>query len=327
MTNPKTILIIDDEIFIRDSLTYFFEDDDYIVFSAANGDRGLNIFFNEPIDMVITDLKMPGKNGFDVMETILQSKPDTPLIVVSGTGRKEDVIKALRMGAKDYITKPIEDLNIIRHTVQKVFENRRLIQENRQYRQQLEKSEHQYRTITENIAEGVFTVDEHENFTYANQAFCNMIGYSSEDILKKTIKVFTTADSYKIVQQQILNRKKGLTNRYEIQLRHKNKQPVHVELACSPVFSDTKAFKGAIAVVRDITKRIEFRKKFQRFLSQKNDISKDILPICANCKSIRMEKDRWVPVENYFSTIVFSHGICPACCKKLYPDFDFSSLD
>ncbi|WP_300462293.1 response regulator [Desulfobacula sp.] len=327
MTDQKTILIIDDEIFIRDSLTYFFEDDDYIVFTAENGDRGLDIFFNEPIDLVITDLKMPGKNGFDVMKTILYAKPDTPLIVVSGTGRKEDVIKALRMGAKDYITKPIEDLDMIRHTVQKVFENKRLVQENRQYRQQLEKSEHQYRTITENIAEGVFTVDENQNFTYTNPAFCDMIGFSSEDILAKNIKRFTTEDSYKIVQQQILNRKKGLTNRYEIQIHHKNKQPVHVELACSPFFSDTNAFKGSIVVVRDITKRIEFRKKIQHFLAQKDTISKDVLPICANCKSIRMEKGKWVPVEDYFSTIVFSHGICPACCDKLYPDFDFSDLD
>ncbi|CCK79282.1 response regulator [Desulfobacula toluolica] len=327
MTDQKTILIIDDEVTIRDSLKSFFEDEDYLVFSAENGESGLDIFFNNQVDIVITDLRMPGMDGIEVMKTIHKSKPDTPLIVISGAGKKEDIIKALRMGAKDYITKPVEDLDMISHTVKQVLENKRLFEENKRYRKQLEKSEHQYRTITENIVEGVFTVDEHENFTYTNQAFCIMTGYSSDEILKKNIKDLSDEDNFKIIQQQTQNRKTGLSSRYEIQIFDKSNHPVHVELACSPIWSDTNIYKGSISVVRDITKFIELRKKFQRFLLQKDSNSKDILPICANCKSIKIEKNNWVQVEDYFSTIVFSHGICPACCEKLYPGFDFSVLD
>ncbi|MCD4721433.1 MAG: response regulator [Desulfobacula sp.] len=327
MTHQKTILIIDDEISIRDSLALFFKDEDYVVFTAEDGKSGLNIFFNEEIDIVLTDLRMPKKDGIEVMQTIHKTRPDTPMIVVSGAGKKEDIIKALRMGAKDYITKPLADLDMIGHTVKQALENSRLNKENKQYRKQLEKSEYQYRTITENIAEGVFTVDKFENFTYTNQAFCTMIGFSSDKILQKNIKDLSTEDSFDIIQQQTLTRKKGFTGRYEIQIIDKDMKTVHVELACSPIFSDDNQYEGAIAVVRDITKIIELRKNFQKFLTQKDIVSNDVLPICANCKSIRIKNNDWIQIEAYFKDIVFSHGICPTCCDKLYPEFDFSELD
>ena len=60
MTQQKTILIIDDEVSIRESLKSFFEDEDYLVFTAEDGDEGLHIYFNEKIDLVLTDLRMPG---------------------------------------------------------------------------------------------------------------------------------------------------------------------------------------------------------------------------------------------------------------------------
>lgn len=326
MTHQKTVLIIDDEISIRDSLTLFFKDEGYAVFTAEDGESGLNILFNKEIDIVLTDLRMPKKDGIEVMQTIHKTRPDTPMIVVSGAGKKEDIIKALRMGAKDYITKPI-DLDIIGHTVKQALENTRLNKENKRYRKQLEKSEYQYRTITENIAEGVFTVDELENFTYTNQAFCTMIEFSSSEILQKNLKDISSEDSFNIIQQQTLTREKGLTGRYEIQLLDKNMRTVHVELACSPIFGDGNKYQGAIAVVRDITKIIGLRKKFQKFLAQKDTTSKDVLPICANCKSIRVKNNDWIQIEAYFKDIAFSHGICPTCCDKLYPEFDFSELD
>ncbi|NOX34853.1 MAG: response regulator [Deltaproteobacteria bacterium] len=327
MAHQKTILIIDDEITILDSLGSFFKDEGYIVFTAEDGEQGLDIFFNKKIDVVITDLRMPKKDGIDVMKTIHKHNRATPMIVVSGAGKKEDIIKALRMGAKDYITKPVTDLEMIGHTVEQVLENKRLNEENRQYREKLEKSENRYRTITENIAEGVLTVDELENFTYTNQAFCTMIGYSSDEILKKNLRDISTKESFKIARQQTRTRKKGLTGRYEMQMIDKNLRPVHVELACSPILDDGNNYQGAIVVVRDITKIIELKKKFEKFLNRENTASKDIIPICANCKNIKVKDDDWVQVEDFFKNIVFSHGICPACCDKLYPEFDFSDLD
>ena len=327
MTDQKRILIIDDEPSIRDSLASFFEDQDFIVFTAEDGEKGLDIVFNTTIDIVLTDLRMPRKDGIQVMKAIHARYPETPMIVVSGAGEKEDVIKALRMGAKDYITKPIEDLDRMIHTVKQVLENKRLIDENERYRNRLEKSEQQYRTITENIAEGVFAVDAKENISYANQAFCTMLGYSNAELMPKNLKNLSTKDSFKLIQQQTLAWKKGSTSRYEIQLVDKQHQPVHAELACRPVFDNTNTYQGTITVVRDITQTIALRKKFEKFLVQKETLATDVVPICANCKTIRIKDDTWIPIEDYFTDMVFSHGICPACCDKLYPEFNFSDLE
>lgn len=311
----KTLLIIDDDLSIRKSLTNYFEDRDFIVFPAEDGQKGLDIFFTRKIDIVLTDLRMPKTDGIEVMKTIHRHNPEIPMIVISGAGKQEDIIHALRMGAKDYITKPITDFDMIEHTIEKVLESSRLKAENIAYRKQIEKSEKQYRTITENIAEGVFTLDKQGNFTYTNQAFCRMTGYSQEAILQKNIKDMAAIDSLDITKT---------TARYEIQLIHKNSQFLHVELSCSAVVDDNDTGQGIIAVARDITNIVELKQKYKKFLVDQDTAAKNVVPICANCKNIRIKKGKWIKVENYFNTIAFSHGICPECCEKLYPDFDFS---
>ena len=324
MADPKTILIIDDEISILESLGDFFEHHGYTVFSAADGDQGLDIFSTRQIDIVLTDLRMPKLDGIEVMKTIHDRRPDMPMIVVSGAGEEDDIIHALRMGAKDYIKKPILDLNMILHTVEKVLEHQRLNEENKQFRDQIIQSENQHRIITENIAEGVFTVDEQENFTYTNQAFCKMIGYPCDQVLKKNLADVSTTDSFDVIQLQTQQRRAGLTSRYEIQLLNRNKETVHVELCCSPIASDGSDYQGAIAVVRDITKIIELREKYHKFLEQQESTSKSVIPICASCKNIRVKDENWISIEDYFKDIVFSHGICSHCCDKLYPELDLS---
>ena len=327
MSDATTILIIDDEYAILESLSAYLEDEGYNVITAENGETGLTVFSMEAVDIVLTDLRMPVMDGLEVMKTIRQKSPDTPMIVISGAGGKEDIITALRMGAKDYITKPIENLNIISHTVAQVLENKRLSDENERYRRQLEKSENRYRTITENIAEGVFTVNEDENITYTNQAFCRMTGFSQAEILQKNLMDLTTVASFKTVLEQTQNRRSGRTDRYVIEVISKDKITRHIELACSPIFSETSVYQGAIAVARDITDIMVLRRKYQAFQEQAPTTEKDVTPICANCKRIRIGKGQWIQLEAYFKNIMFSHGICPSCCKTLYGDLDFPDID
>lgn len=322
MSRETKILIIDDEISILESLASFFEDEGYGVLTAPDGKIGIEKFLNNTVDIILTDLRMPGKDGLDVMKTVLGSAPDTPMIVISGAGKKEDIIKALRMGAKDYITKPIEDLDMISHTVSQVLENKRLNDENREYRKRLEKSEHQYRTITENIAEGVFTVDKNEKFTYSNAAFCAMVGYDSEILLSKSLRDITTKDSFAVILEQTQNRIAGSIDRYIIELIREKGDILHIELVCSPIFGSHNTYQGAIAVARDVTQIMALKKTYEKFISPDTPSSNDITPICAGCKNIRVKKGVWETVEEYFKETVFSHGICPECCKKLYPEFD-----
>jgi len=322
--HQETLLIIDDEISIRESLADLFEDKGYRVFTAENGHMGLDLFFRENVDVVITDLLMPVMDGLEVMRTIHKSDPDQPMIVISGAGKKQDVIQALQMGAKDYISKPIIDLDIIVHVVKKVFENRRLAYENKAYSERLEKSEKQYRTITEQIAEGVLTVDAQENITFVNPAFCKMMGYPADKLISMNLEQISTRDSFLVILEQTQIRKKGKTSRYEIQLVHANEHTVHVELTCSPINQGKdQTYTGTIIMARDISQRIKLQRQCEQFMKSPQDIPENAVAICANCKKIRGEDKRWKNIEKIFDHLIFSHGICPECCDKLYPDLNF----
>ena len=134
----KKLLTIDDEDGLRRSIQLFFEDSGFVVFEADSGRAGLEVFRQEQPDIVLVDLRMPEMDGLQVIRTLAEEAPDVPVVVVSGTGMLEDAIEAIRAGACDYITKPVTDLLVLEHTVNKALEKADLIAENRMYQENLE---------------------------------------------------------------------------------------------------------------------------------------------------------------------------------------------
>ncbi len=137
-TEQPVILTIDDEAVVRGSIHAYLEDYDYRVLEADNGLAGLEIFHQDKIDLVLVDLRMPEMGGIQVLKTIRARNPEMPVIVVSGAGDISDVVEALRLGAWDYLMKPINDMSILRHAIEKGLERARLLGENRRYQNELE---------------------------------------------------------------------------------------------------------------------------------------------------------------------------------------------
>ncbi|MCK4659781.1 MAG: response regulator [Phycisphaerae bacterium] len=133
-----TVLTIDDEAVVRRGITAYLEDTGFSVLEAENGRVGLEIFRHEHPDVVLIDLRMPEVDGLEVLETLARESPDTGTIVISGTGMMADAVEALHRGAWDYIIKPIEDMAVLLHAVEKVLERACLIRENRSYQKHLQ---------------------------------------------------------------------------------------------------------------------------------------------------------------------------------------------
>lgn len=133
------VLIIDDEAYIRESLKGFLEDYSYDVVVAEDGRKGLESFALESPDLVLCDLRMPEMDGLEVLRTIVAKAPETPIIIVSGAGNISDSVEALRIGAWDYILKPIQDMTVLLHAIDKALERSSLIMEKELYRKDLEK--------------------------------------------------------------------------------------------------------------------------------------------------------------------------------------------
>lgn len=216
--NPL-VLTIDDERVIRESFKNFLEDYDYEVLEAENGKTGLEIFKSKNPDLILVDLRMPEVDGLEVLEKVRLHSPDTPVIVVSGTGIISDAIEALRLGAWDYLLKPIVDMSVLLHSIEKNLERSRLIRENRAYQKHLEtevakrtreleaankdllreialrkktefslrENEKKYRGYIENAPYGVFVIDGQGKYVEVNNAACQVTGYSKEELIGMVI--------------------------------------------------------------------------------------------------------------------------------------------
>ncbi|MEH6344196.1 MAG: response regulator [Bermanella sp.] len=132
------ILVIDDEAIVRNSIVAYLEDSGFDVIEAENGREGVACFNSQRPDVVLCDLRMPHMDGLAVLKEINQTRPNTPFIVVSGAGVMADVVEALRLGASDYLIKPIIDLEVLEHSVRRNLLQQRLLEENAVYRCQLE---------------------------------------------------------------------------------------------------------------------------------------------------------------------------------------------
>lgn len=132
------VLIIEDDLTLSRSVRSYFEDYEFTVFDADDGTTGLDLYFKHHPDVVITDLQLPGMDGIEILTQIHAADPDTPVLVISGSGTIQDVVQAMRQGAWDYLIKPISQISFLRYSVEKALERARLIRENNSYREHLE---------------------------------------------------------------------------------------------------------------------------------------------------------------------------------------------
>lgn len=128
---PRTerILVIDDEENIRSTVEEFLSLNGYQVETAASGRAGLDLLGRNAYDLVVSDLRMPDVDGLAVIEWIRETQPDLPVLVMTGHATVESTIRALRLGAYDYLLKPFR-LDEIERTIENCLEKRRLERRN-----------------------------------------------------------------------------------------------------------------------------------------------------------------------------------------------------
>ncbi len=105
---PATVLVVEDDEAMRELLLEELEDVGYRVLAAAGGREGIERVRNEPVDLVITDLRMPDLDGFDLIRDVTATRNPPHIVMITAFGSIETAIKAVKLGAYDYITKPFE---------------------------------------------------------------------------------------------------------------------------------------------------------------------------------------------------------------------------
>ncbi|GAA6135303.1 SpoIIE family protein phosphatase [Oceaniserpentilla sp. 4NH20-0058] len=145
------VLVIDDEAIVRESIVAYLEDSGFDVIEAENGQEGVACFNSQLPDIVLCDLRMPSMDGLAVLKKINKTNPNTPFIVVSGAGVMADVVQALRLGASDYLIKPILDMEVLEHSILRNLKSMRLAEQNSAYRLQLENNNRELESRLEEL--------------------------------------------------------------------------------------------------------------------------------------------------------------------------------
>ena len=134
----STILIVDDELNIRNGLVQAVEMEGYEGIPAADGEEAWNIINSREIDMVITDLRMPGLDGSSLLKKIYSSYPTLPVVVLTGHGTIEDAVTAMQNGAVDFLTKPV-NLNHLFVLIKKSLASRDMVRKNEELQSELDR--------------------------------------------------------------------------------------------------------------------------------------------------------------------------------------------
>ena len=132
MSNKKEkILVVDDEKIVRESLFHWFQEEGYQIETAEDGETALRIFDKNKFDLLLVDMKMPGMSGLELLAKVKEIDKDTIVILITAFASVPTAIKALKDGAYDYVTKPV-DPDELEHLVKKALEQRSLRVENEQ---------------------------------------------------------------------------------------------------------------------------------------------------------------------------------------------------
>jgi PAS domain S-box-containing protein len=207
----SNILVVDDEKSIRITLKAFLEADNYTVSIAEDVDEALKMLKKKAFDVVVTDIILPRITGVDLLKSIKRISPDVQVIMMTGEPNVETATESLRVGAFDYLYKPITKNDVLK-TVKNAVMIKQLNDENRQHKEELElmiqdrtaeliekheqlikeieerkQSENRLQAITLTMADWIWEVDKNGRYTYVSDSVKNILGYSSEELIGKTL--------------------------------------------------------------------------------------------------------------------------------------------
>jgi DNA-binding NtrC family response regulator len=214
------LLVADDEKNIREGLAAALELDGHEVVLAADGDEGWKRFQKGDIDLVVTDLRMPGLSGEEFLKRISSETPGVPVIVLTGHGTVENAVEAMRNGAYDFLTKPV-NLDRLSLLVKRALQNRELILQHRRLEEDLERKK-QFDSIigTSSAMRRVFDTIRQVAPTKASVLITGESGVGKElvaDALhqlsprkdKPLVKVHCAALSESLLESELFGHEKG----------------------------------------------------------------------------------------------------------------------
>jgi len=304
MSTDKLVLLIEDDLVLQQVMKAYFDLEEIKLVIAGNGNEGIKLFNQMKPGVVVTDLRMPGMDGIEVVTTITQSSPDVPVIVMSGMGKMGDSIEALRCGAWDYLEKPCKPADLL-HAVKKGFEHFELVREKNRYRdfleeevtkrtkelegeldrrktaeQSLYESEQKFRAIFDKASHYIALIDASGVLIELNDTSRDfMVGNNSKVLGKKLWDMSWWAPDKQIqneVENAIAQASRGELVRFETKIYSQDGGYVYIDFSLKPVKDEMGEVKLILAEGHDVTahKQIESDLIDAKELAEASDLAK-----------------------------------------------------
>lgn len=279
------VLFIDDEEGIRKVMAISLADAGYEVLTAADGESGLRLCQEHSPQIIITDIRMPGIDGLEVLRRIKEMDPDREVIVVTAFGEMETAIRALQLDASDFITKPIQDeaLAVALKRARERFSIRRelrdytaLIEE--RWMETSEKLAETYnfqKNLIESSMDGILACDQECRVITFNRAMERMLGYHKDEVIgRMTLYDFLPMGEVERFNDKLRTDDYGGKNRlalFETTMIAKGGQKIPVQLSATALVDDQREI-GVVSFFRDLR---EIRRIEQQFADQARLLQQD----------------------------------------------------
>lgn len=272
------VLIIDDEEGIRRVMSITLGDAGYQVITAEDGEKGIQLCKEESPQIIITDIRMPGLDGREVLERVKEMDPDKEVIVVTAFGEMELAVRALQLDASDFITKPINDEALFvalerakeRYATRKELNDYTALIEERwmDTAEELARVFNFQDNLIESSIDGIVGCDKEGNIVIFNKRLEQMLGYTKEEVRGQVsfdqLLPVGTANRFK---EDLYSDEYGGENSlflYETNLVAKTGEKIPVQLSATVLFEENEE-SGVVCVIRDLR---EIRRLEQQFADQ-----------------------------------------------------------
>ena len=275
------ILIVDDEESIRFTFTNFLVEEGYEAVSAENFGQAVEVLRREEIDLAFVDIVLGGKSGLDLLSEIKKASPETEVIVITGAPTVVTASTALRLGALDYIVKPVRQDTLLR-VAGKALEHKRLKAAKEAYRLNLE-------AIFNSVQDAIITADKDLIVAEVNSAVGDLCCIRRDTARGAPVRSTIYQCSGACLEALEMTVATGETVRREhIDCESKKKPNQVVSVAATPLLRQDGTPIGGVMVIRDETPRLELEKtlaetrRFSKLVGQSPAISET-----AHCITVR----------------------------------------
>ena len=278
-------MLIDDEEGIRRVMSITLADAGYEVFTAPDGESGIRVCEEESPQIVITDIRMPGMDGIEVLKRIKEKDPDREVIVVTAFGEIEVAVRALQLDASDFITKPINDeaLFVALERAKERYTSRRelheytaLIEERwMSTAEELTRTFNFQENLIESSIDGILGCDRDGKVITFNRSLERLLGYSKDEVLRKaSFSQFFPVGAAESFKEALYSEEYGGKNRlylYEANLISRTGNKIPVQLSAIILFEEGEEI-GMVGFIRDLR---EIRRLEQEFADQTRLLQQD----------------------------------------------------